>query len=78
MCICKGCGRAIQSEFLYCPWCGNSRVSKESEESLEVLFNRYELMQKISRKKQLQEMEMQLDELEEELSVYVLSAEMAK
>lgn len=77
MCICNGCGREIQKEFLYCPWCGNSRVSHE-EDSLDILFNRYETLQKISRKKQLQQMQMQLNELEEELAVFALSAEMAK
>lgn len=77
MCICKQCGREIHKEFLYCPWCGDSRASYE-EDSLDVLFNRYKTLQNISRKKQLQIMQMQLNELEEELSVYALSAEMAK
>ncbi len=77
MCVCKGCGRSIQSEFLYCPWCGFSRVSRE-EETLDVLFNKYEQLQKISRRKQLQDMEMELESLEEELSVLVLSSEMSK
>lgn len=77
MCVCKGCGRSIQSEFLYCPWCGFSRVSRE-EETLDVLFNKYKQLQKISRRKQLQDMEMELESLEEELSVLVLSSEMSK
>lgn len=77
MCICKGCGRVIQKEYAYCPWCGFSRVTRE-EDALEVLFNKYQALQKMSRKQQLQDMEMELDTLEEELSVLVLNSEKAK
>lgn len=77
MSVCKGCGRAIEQKFLYCPWCGFSRVSVE-EDSLDVLFNRFTERQKTNRRKQLYEMEKQLEDLERELSVLVLSAEMHK
>lgn len=77
MCVCKGCGRSMQSDYLYCPWCGFSRVSRQ-EETLDVLFNKYEQFQKVSRRKQLQDMKMELQSLEEELAVLALSSEMAK
>ena len=77
MCVCKGCGRTLEKKFLYCPWCGTSRVAND-EESLDVLFNQYEENRKEVRRKQLYEMEQELDELEEELSVYALSAQMHK
>ena len=75
--VCTGCGRTIQSDFLYCPWCGYSRVSCE-EESLDVLFNRFKENRKDKRRKQLDELEKQLDDLKQELDVLVLSAEMHK
>lgn len=77
MAVCKGCGRTIDSRFSYCPWCGKSKLSAETD-SLEVLFNRYEERQKNSRRQQLYEMEQELDKLENELSILVLSAEMHK
>lgn len=75
--VCKGCGRTIEQNFLYCPWCGFSRVSAK-EDSLDVLFNRFSERQKLNRRKQLYEMEQQLEDMERELSVLVLSAEMHK
>ena len=75
--VCKGCGRTLNKDFLYCPWCGYSRVSHD-EESLDVLFNQFEENRKDVRRKQLHEMERQLEDLEQELSVLVLSAEMHK
>ena len=77
ICVCKGCGRTLEKKFLDCPWCGTSRVAND-EESLDVLFNQYEENRKEVRRKQLYEMERELDDLEEELSVYVLSAQMHK
>ena len=75
--VCKGCGRTLNKDYLYCPWCGYSRVSHD-EESLDVLFNQFEENRKDVRRKQLHEMERQLEDLEQELSVLVLSAEMHK
>ena len=77
ICVCKGFGRTLEKKFLYCPWCGASRVS-DDEESLDMLFNQYEEKRKEVRRRQLYEMERELDNLEEELSVYVLSAQMHK
>ena len=75
--VCKGCGRTIKKGFLYCPWCGYSRVSND-DESLDVLFNKFEQIQKDNRRKQIMEMERDLEALEKELSILVLSTEMHK
>ena len=77
ICVCKGCGRTLEKKFVYCPWCGCSRVT-DNEESLDVLLNHYEENRREQRRRQLYEMERELDDLEEELSVLVLSAEMHK
>ena len=77
--VCKGCGRTLNKDFLYCPWCGISRVSNtDDKESLEMMLNHYEEDRKDVRRKQLYEMERELEDLEQELSVLVLSAEMHK
>ena len=75
--VCKGCGRTLNKDYLYCPWGGYSRVSHD-EESLDVLLNQFEENRKDVRRRHLHEMERELDNLEEELSVLVLSAEMHK
>ena len=76
--ICIECGRTISKDFVYCPWCGYSRVSVDDEETLNSMFDRFEENQKNTRMKHIYEMEHELDELEKELSVLVLSAEMHK
>lgn len=77
MAVCKGCGRTIDGKFSYCPWCGRAKHSSE-EENLDVLFNRFAEKQRNNRRQQLYEMEKELDTLEKELSILVLSAEMHK
>lgn len=76
--VCGGCGRTIDSKFIYCPWCGFSKIENGKDVSLEDMFLKYEETRKAMRRKQLYEMEKELDELENELSVLVLSAEMHK
>ena len=60
MAVCKGCGRTIDGKFSYCPWCGRSKVAVE-EESLDVLFKRFEEKQKNARRQQLYEMKKELE-----------------
>lgn len=78
MVICKDCGRTIESKFYFCPWCGKSRTTREDDESFELLYKKYIEVQKNSQRNRLEHMEAQLNELEKDLSVLVLSAEMAK
>ena len=78
MCICSGCGKLIDKRFFYCPWCGNSRVVQEKEESAELRYAKFKEKQYQKRYNQLEKMEEQLDSLEHELSILVLSAEMHK
>ena len=78
MCICSGCGKLIDKRFYYCPWCGKSRVAQEQEESAELRYAKFKEKQYQKRYNQLEKMEEQLDSLEHELSILVLSAEMHK
>ncbi|MBQ3966745.1 MAG: hypothetical protein II684_07945 [Treponema sp.] len=79
VCVCKECGRTIEREFIYCPWCGMSRIGvADNQEVLDSVFSRLEEKQADDREKRLRRLESQLDELEKDLNVLVLSAEMHK
>ena len=69
--ICHGCGRTVDSSFLYCPWCGFSRLNNRETDSLDEVFRQLETVQ-------LEKMYSQLEELEKELDILVLSTEMHK
>jgi len=78
MCICGGCGKLINEKYYYCPWCGYSKVAEESEEALNLRFEQYRQNSFNRRLSQIEKMEEQLNNLEKELEVLVLSAEMHK
>ena len=76
--ICCGCGRTIERDFIYCPWCGHLRVKIESKESVDSMANHFEYVRNDSRNQYIQTIEKKLETLEQELNVLVLSAEMHK
>jgi len=79
VCVCKECGRTIEKEFIYCPWCGISRIGvTDNQEVLDSVFTQLEEKQADDRNKRLRKLETQLEELEKDLDVLVLSAEMHK
>ncbi len=77
VCVCGGCGRTIDKEFLYCPWCGQEK-NYNNQDALDAVFKRLEEKQAEDRARRLAVLEKQLDDLEQDLSVLALSAEMAK
>jgi hypothetical protein len=77
-CVCGGCGKVINSNFYYCPWCGYSRLKNDTQASIELEYKRYKSLKNENQRQAIAKMEQQLDELERELSVLVLSTEMAK
>lgn len=78
VCVCSGCGRTIESDFIYCPWCGNSRLKKNDEDVLEAMFKNLEMKQNQFRLNRIEKLEKELNDLENDLSILALSAEMAK
>ena len=74
--ICKCCGRTIDSEFIYCPWCGESRLDPEDRQSMDAVFDRLVELQNEGRDERINKMKSQLDELDKELSNIALSVEM--
>lgn len=78
ICVCHGCGRTIDNEFIFCPWCGTKKSKIDEKEYLKAVFKNLEEKQAENRRLKLQKMEEQLSELENEFSMLALSAEMAK
>ena len=78
MCICAGCGKLIENNYYYCPWCGYSRLAQEKEDSMELRFKQLKARQIEERQNKIAELTEQLDDLEKELSMLVLSAQMAR
>ena len=74
--ICKDCGKLIDSTFLYFLWCGHARIRRNEKISSNLRYLEFLRQQEENRKRQLRQMENQLNDLEKELSVLVLSAEM--
>ena len=78
MCICNGCGKLIDSKFFYCPWCGVSKVKNDTVEAIELQVKQYKQKKQDDRIQQIQKMEEELNSLEKELSVLILSHAMAE
>ncbi|MCH5288795.1 MAG: hypothetical protein J1E32_02645 [Treponema sp.] len=76
VCVCKECGRTIEEQFIYCPWCGVSRIGINSEAVLDSVFQQLEKKQSDDRARRLRKLETKLQELEKDLDILVLSAEM--
>lgn len=79
MIICKDCGRTVNENYIFCPWCGKSkadRIANMSEKEL--------LIETIKKKRyeeqtiKIMELNKKLEALERDLSILVLSAEMHK
>ena len=78
MCICNGCGKLIDSKFFYCPWCGASKVKNDTVEAIELQVQQYKQKKQDDRIQLIQKMEEELNSLEKELSVLILSHAMAE
>lgn len=76
--VCSGCGREIEKNFVYCPWCGIQLIRKESRKYQNLFFEQVERKRRTEQEQKLQNVGKQLDELEKELDVLVLCAELAR
>lgn len=76
--VCGNCGKLINAEYHYCPWCGFSRIQQYNKTSINLRYEQFKKLLQEKRRRQLMEMESRLNDLEKELSVLVLSAEMHK
>lgn len=79
VCICKSCGRTIEKNFIFCPWCGVSQTMEENvENTLSPVFEKLEEIQNKNRMLRMHKIGDSLDELEKDLSLMVLQAELAR
>lgn len=76
--ICGNCGRAIQKDFVYCPWCGENQLSQRARENTKISEEQAVERRREIREQQFQAIEKKLEMLEQELNVLVLCAEMAR
>lgn len=77
--VCRGCGRLLEKDFIYCPWCGMERNSVDSEEIMDGVFDKLENMAEAGHEKRVKAIKNKLDSLESELNNLVsLGAESKK
>ena len=43
--VCLGCGRTVNKEYLYCPWCGLEKTTDYGLETLNSVFDKLEVIQ---------------------------------
>ncbi|MDE5898099.1 MAG: hypothetical protein K2H09_02380 [Treponemataceae bacterium] len=75
--VCRGCGRTLQTEFLYCPWCGTAAKSGGAEYA-DAGMLQYEKRRNGRTEQYIETIRQKIEALEKELDVLVLSAEMHK
>ena len=79
ICVCGGCGRTVEKNYVFCPWCGHSRVCDDDAMEAADSVQEMNVEERIERRAaRLDEMEKKLDALEKELKILILSAEMHK
>ena len=73
--ICAECGKVVEKEFNFCPWCGNK---KNENDELSVYNDSRERINSEYKKHKINDMTKKISELERELTVLVQSAEIEK
>ena len=79
MTICKECGRTLNEAYIFWPWCGKSKADRISN-----LSEKEMIIETIKKKRyeeqtiKIMELNKKLEDLERDLSILVLSAEMHK
>jgi len=65
--VCRFCGRTIDSAFIFCPWCGISRINGQAALEHDPVFQRLEELQEKGLSGRINKMEQSLNELERDL-----------
>lgn len=66
--ICRFCGRTIDGEFVYCPWCGLSLLGGEQAFQHDTrVFERLEDIKEKGLSSRISKMEQSLDDIEQDL-----------
>lgn len=73
VCVCNHCGKTINREFLYCPWCGTENSEPDNKAVLDNVFGQLEKKQANDRFSRVKKIETKIAELEKglrELGIY--------
>ena len=78
--VCRSCGKTIEKQFMYCPWCGTPQSEKSDAGAHidPVVFERLEQLQSSECRKRLERIGRSLDALEEEISHILLRLEISE
>lgn len=76
--VCNGCGRTFENEYAFCPWCGQEHKNMDHRDYMDVIFQRYATQRNELRREKINSVSRKISELEKDLNVLVLSAEMHK
>ncbi len=69
VCVCNNCGRTIEKQFIYCPWCGIQKGSLDAIKALDEAFDRIEEMQRNRQLSLLEELKAKIREIEKDLGM---------
>ena len=67
VCICNHCGKTIERNFVYCPWCGKENSEPSDSRVLENVFSQLEAKQTDDRNSRVRRIEIKIAEIEKGL-----------
>ncbi|MBR4600004.1 MAG: hypothetical protein IKO39_08140 [Treponema sp.] len=67
VCVCNHCGKTIEREFLYCPWCGKENAEVADNVVLDNVFSQLEEKQANDRNSRVKKIEAKINEIEKGL-----------
>lgn len=73
VCICNHCGKTIERDFVYCPWCGKENTEPSDNTVLENVFSQLEVKQANDRNSRIKRIESKIAEIERGLDELSMS-----
>lgn len=71
VCVCNHCGKTIEREFHYCPWCGKENTEPSDNSVLENVFAQLESKQADDRSSRVKKIESKIAEIERGLDGFL-------
>ena len=65
VCNCANCGKTIEKDFIYCPWCGKKHAQETDKEIFENVMKILEVKQSDNRNFRVKKIEQKIHELED-------------
>ncbi|MDR2898468.1 MAG: zinc ribbon domain-containing protein, partial [Spirochaetaceae bacterium] len=70
--VCRSCGRTIDKEYIYCPWCGTALAAPdEGAEFIQTALDRLAPIQQKGCYGRIDRMETTLQQMEADLSLFI-------